>query len=1057
MTAPFPGHSGGDDGPWDEIERNYFASMRAYRDKEDASLAEDLRIRSEDHRRYLLGNYQAQTELLRQLRALRDQYDAREAVLRAMEAEYEATMEGKRREREQEDDERREWFGTYRRAGRRMRRRRGGVCGGDGEERDKRADETQGDEGMEEREERARVGVEELEEGEQVSGAEVLPNGEHLEEPGPSVAEEEMSDAEEFASGEDSEDDQDEELEPSMSEDDSLDAETPTNGAEDGRPEQEPPAEEETEPDTPASKEPFVGPEQEPTVREAGRGAMAALELLNGHREPVPAMDHDADMMDVEPSTSDNDTDGIEVPGDPVEASMAEPRAMAELKPTIGPEPKVESPSPDREVHLTTPSAPDNTSGGEDSMTALNAVQKVDRAAITQESIPIPQAEVPNVPAAKLGPVEEDIEMPDIQPSKDAEDVAMAATAESTMPLVPACPSSSSELSSRNTTPALDTPIALPNEPKTPALSPEEPDLAGPEVVDELGEILGRLQPLDAPNILIDSLKDRPLKRRVQLRPGGSFTADDLKCTLRPKHSEARAVKYLSFYIQATGEIQGRPCMECTLKNGPFYECVVVDGSDFPRCGNCEWLKRRCQGASLQQQASQHGIPAHSPPRPAIRSPRKTVTPSGDFKVVDSSGSPTMEPLAGSPTPSRVTGEGAEESSRAAAKKGARKSLPTTRMPLPPPATPANVSFRSDASMLPEISKQVLCLRDNGEVYTDPPIMRGVPLAKISPGDEYWEKELWAPIEGLVMPQLRKHQEKYDQLEQAKSTSRDKHLANRDAKRGRTILKFLEEGDLHPYQLVAKEWITPRLTHYDTLFRLAQLLLDELPKMNLDVKPSDWLRHRIHEVYEEKGDKFNLPVWLEKAYHDAKIEQLREINGFSRVGRPPAHASSKNGETGGGSSRKATAPRSLKRKETHATPESTPSRSSLRASGSPAKAAPTVTVAAAATVVAHPRPKKIKIITSRASSSADSTPTTTIAKRTRIVVHSPLPPSAVEPKQDDLMVELLEYDGYTSADSLSRDALTDEDWHLHQVKTRTIASNVRVTQYWHWVDRLAGE
>ena len=44
-----------------------------------------------------------------------------------------------------------------------------------------------------------------------------------------------------------------------------------------------------------------------------------------------------------------------------------------------------------------------------------------------------------------------------------------------------------------------------------------------------------------------------------------------------------------------------------------------------------------------------------------------------------------------------------------------------------------------------------------------------------------------------------------------------------------------------------------------------------------------------------------------------------------------------------------------------------------------------------------------------------------------------------------------ECDGYTSTDSISGDRLQPSEWRLHQVKTRTFATNPSVTQYWHWV------
>jgi hypothetical protein len=42
-------------------------------------------------------------------------------------------------------------------------------------------------------------------------------------------------------------------------------------------------------------------------------------------------------------------------------------------------------------------------------------------------------------------------------------------------------------------------------------------------------------------------------------------------------------------------------------------------------------------------------------------------------------------------------------------------------------------------------------------------------------------------------------------------------------------------------------------------------------------------------------------------------------------------------------------------------------------------------------------------------------------------------------------------DGHTSTDSISDDKLHHIDWRLRQVRTRTFATNPKVTQYWHWV------
>lgn len=47
--------------------------------------------------------------------------------------------------------------------------------------------------------------------------------------------------------------------------------------------------------------------------------------------------------------------------------------------------------------------------------------------------------------------------------------------------------------------------------------------------------------------------------------------------------------------------------------------------------------------------------------------------------------------------------------------------------------------------------------------------------------------------------------------------------------------------------------------------------------------------------------------------------------------------------------------------------------------------------------------------------------------------------------------DALDYDGYTSSDSFSGDILTENDWQLHQVRTRSYETHPGVIQYWHWV------
>ena len=53
-----------------------------------------------------------------------------------------------------------------------------------------------------------------------------------------------------------------------------------------------------------------------------------------------------------------------------------------------------------------------------------------------------------------------------------------------------------------------------------------------------------------------------------------------------------------------------------------------------------------------------------------------------------------------------------------------------------------------------------------------------------------------------------------------------------------------------------------------------------------------------------------------------------------------------------------------------------------------------------------------------------------------------LPPS----RQD------LECDGYTTSDSFSRDHVMQVDWRIYQIKHRDHSTNIKITQYWHYID-----
>jgi len=508
--------------------------------------------------------------------------------------------------------------------------------------------------------------------------------------------------------------------------------------------------------------------------------------------------------------------------------------------PTADRDPIAELPKPGQQTHTPAPTASHEASSAENTQQPTTEIEMPDETVVPR-------------------PTSEDVEMPDVQaaPANPAAEGnrQLEPPAEIAQP-APIYPSSSSDLSSRDTTPELGTPVSLTRDLSPPATPGETIASDLVDVLDEAGDLIGRLRASGTGNSVMDRFSRLPIKRPVQVRPGRKFTADDLDALPRPPPGDARPNKFLSFFVQAMGEVQARPCQDCSSNHGPYQGCVMVGGDpDFARCGNCEWNKRGCHGSSLERPSSSRHSNSNKSP---IKSPNKTQTPGTSFTAANkASASYEEDQTAGNEADNSDAGPGSKE---IAPKKAPRKSLPGSRKTMTP-STPSAKPAQRETDDLPEINKEVLCLKHDGVVFTDPPMMRGVPLAKISPDHPYWEPE-WKPIEELVEPLRQKHQEKYDQLDQAGSTHRDKHLANRDAKRGRTVLKFLEEGELHPYQLVGKKWINYRITNYDTLFRLAQLLTEELPRMGLDVSPSEWLRHRLHELYTEKGDKFDVASWI---------------------------------------------------------------------------------------------------------------------------------------------------------------------------------------------------
>ena len=333
---------------------------------------------------------------------------------------------------------------------------------------------------------------------------------------------------------------------------------------------------------------------------------------------------------------------------------------------------------------------------------------------------------------------------------------------------------------------------------------------------------------------------------------------------------------------------------------------------------------------------------------------------------------------------------------------------------------------------LEEITKENLILRDNGVVYTYPECMEGVPLVKIDESHPYWEPH-WRNVTEIIQPALDSWKVKYKSASEAEARGEkggsSKYQIGRQVNRGKSILQFLADGPLSPYQLLAKRYMTSGkggITSYDTLFRLSDSI-DQLSKFSLGIRPVDWLRHRLYEIMQEEGPEFNLSRTVHDFYRDPKLAYLRKKHGMKDIGRP----SGKNKESapprqslGPGPIKKETpVADSKKRKSLHPeTPGGSPviDRSPL-----------------ASYVASRADDRERERLPERFSNPvevkrAKTTPSPTIPAR-------PMPVPAA-----------FQSDNVSETESLCNAPLTASDFRLYQVKTRLYTSSVKVTQYWNW-------
>jgi hypothetical protein len=321
---------------------------------------------------------------------------------------------------------------------------------------------------------------------------------------------------------------------------------------------------------------------------------------------------------------------------------------------------------------------------------------------------------------------------------------------------------------------------------------------------------------------------------------------------------------------------------------------------------------------------------------------------------------------------------------------------------------------------LAEINRDNLVLRHDGNVYTFPPCMVGVPVAKIHPGHPYWEPD-WKDVRQEVVEARdrwrQKHQVAMEAEARQEKTGSSKYQIGRQINRGTKILEFLDdENQISPYQLLAKKYMHSSkggITSYDTLFRLCETL-SELSKFNLDIAPVDWMRHRLHEIMSEQTDgerSFNLPKTVHDFYHDPKLTALRHKHGFKNIGRPSGQTKGSGGRTSMGSVGAGT-PKPKKRK------------SQVSLMGTPRESSHMESPLASQMIIHDEGP----FLAARSQ----------LAKRPKTETDQSLPSNGGDPAE------------FSDKDSLLDEPLTQDDFRLLQVQSRLYASSTKDRQYWSW-------
>lgn len=89
-------------------------------------------------------------------------------------------------------------------------------------------------------------------------------------------------------------------------------------------------------------------------------------------------------------------------------------------------------------------------------------------------------------------------------------------------------------------------------------------------------------------------LRAAPVRHRVMIRRARIITPEMLACI-----DSTTNTKWISIIKQATGIVHSVPCSNCAKEAGPFQACTILLDDRRRKCGNCEWQKIKCSGASI--------------------------------------------------------------------------------------------------------------------------------------------------------------------------------------------------------------------------------------------------------------------------------------------------------------------------------------------------------------------------------------------------------------------------------------------------------------------------